>query len=67
MEKVFRHTHPYTTDTDIAPAERSNKIFQPTLSRFCKSIQRDGRMRYSVAKLTPTTDVRECTCPTVSG
>lgn len=49
MEKVFRHTHPYTTDADIAPAERSNKIFQRPFRQFFRLRQLRERMRYSVA------------------
>lgn len=51
MEKVFRHTHPYTTDTDIARAERSNTFLQRPFRKFFRSKQKGEKLRYSVAEL----------------
>lgn len=51
MEKVFRHTHPYTTDTDIARAERSNAFLQRRFRKFFRLRQKRERLRYSVAEL----------------
>lgn len=51
MEKVFRHTHPYTTDTDIARAEHSNAFLQRRFRKFFRLSQKRERIRYSVAEL----------------
>lgn len=51
MEKVFRHTHPYTTDADIAPAEHWNKVFQRRFRKFFRLRQKREGLRYSVAEL----------------